>query len=1471
MTEPTNSGTTNTESQFDPNLWNQTNAQLQEQDRQQSSITGDLPNAYVGGLLKAGQAFKNIGDKLTSAIGVADEPADDASAAVDRSRLLKTTTGRIAQELTAFTAVNAPLAIAGGEALGTVGLTGKTAAAASFAVKDVLAPVVTQKALYGDHAAVLANLIESNPKLSNPITRFLAVGPDDSTATATLKQALDGTFLSVTSHFGLRWITSLAKGDEKGATEALQASERFRNLVGQVTDAAPQIKPQEVQDAFTPILGLARSARKSVEDWLADRPLKFVSADKEAAGALNQENALAGPRNYDAGNLLSKLEEAAGGGKKTKSVRRFVFNAEYTGEGLAKVLGTNTDAIPHLRAAGLIERTEQGTYKLNPDSFPGEVLNQQVEADAVGPKSAVPVVPPEGMSQAVREDYARRGVPLRPVSQDALPVEGVTPQPLELAGQPKTPSEAIPLEGGTPPPDPYEVKQDIIRKGWIKFAQDGSTVIGLFKSADVSTLNHELFHYVRRYGLSDGMQDSLATALGVSKAELGSTDVEEKAARLYERYLADGKAPNAELQPVFDRVKQAMSDIYKDVNASEIGNVVSPEVRAVFDQITAGDKVDLAGAAKEAASASTLDQVFSPDAVKRFSSDLRSSLKSGQSFSEAAYNARTHFNWNRINTVEDAKAVQAKLIEFLETEHGKLGSEPIKLVDAAKLARDIADDLSVDPDSLAKLTADAQASKGLATRLVAYRIFRNSLARQAGDLNKMVNDRPWDTAVSSRAASANSVLLRVMSEAKDIETNLARGPSFGRIIAGEAGDPLDSALQGLAKDLKGARGPAAQRAVRLTLQMAGDDAGTIKSVVKSMYGVANKALSVINEIHINALISSPKTVSKILMAEFMQAVALPGERVLGGILTGNADAIKDGGRIFLNHILGIADIFHVAGDVEGLTARPLSAAKKAFLVGDSILAPHESDFTGAISAGNLGLDPARNFGKAVNWIGGAVRFPQRTHQAIDELYRQLMFQSSVRSQAFSEAERIGLKSGSSEWGNFVSKYVQDSFGEGGIANNAEAMKLANAATFNQQLTGLSKRVQDAVNAHPALRLLIPFVKKPTNLFRTFGQYTPVIGPIFDTEFRNALLSSDPALRASAVGRLAVGSGFWALAVGAVASGRLTGGGPPNRVAKQRLMETGWQPYSFVSTLPDGSKSYTSYRSIEPINRILSIAADYHEIGNHLKDDDRDSVAAAMVGALAHGLTNETYITSIRQAAEAISSDSGPDAASRFADSFAGGFVPQIVSQANPDNYLRRVSGLIDTLKRRIPGMSDVLPPVRSLFGEPVPLTPGRQAWGTGTKLAMMANPLAYSHTAPDSVKNEIANLRFGFTPPPRKYQGIELSLFKNAQGQDAADRLAELVGHVQINGQHVHQAMEGLMNSQHYQSLPTPSTDNDTTNGRVMEVNRVMLRYREAAERQMLREYPDVQKAILAARRQAIQNRQPQTSPTMAVLSRLSK
>lgn len=110
-------------------------------------------------------------------------------------------------------------------------------------------------------------------------------------------------------------------------------------------------------------------------------------------------------------------------------------------------------------------------------------------------------------------------------------------------------------------------------KGAVEFMEDGKLIIHALESPDFSTMVHELAHV---------FETDLNSEENIVVKNFGGS---EAFARGFERYLRDGSAPTKELQNLFDKFKQWLSDIYQSLKGSPIEKNVTPEIKNIFDRL----------------------------------------------------------------------------------------------------------------------------------------------------------------------------------------------------------------------------------------------------------------------------------------------------------------------------------------------------------------------------------------------------------------------------------------------------------------------------------------------------------------------------------------------------------------------------------------------------------------------------------------------------------------------------------------------------------------------------------------------------------------------------------------------------------------------------------------------------------------------------------------------------------------------
>lgn len=137
--------------------------------------------------------------------------------------------------------------------------------------------------------------------------------------------------------------------------------------------------------------------------------------------------------------------------------------------------------------------------------------------------------------------------------------------------------------------EPYNA----VVKGAVDVGTEGRYIVSLFQNADISTLVHETAHIFRRTVLDADMLEQAERALGVKDGKW-TVKNEEDFAVAFEKYLAEGKAPVKGLEAMFEAFKSWLTQIYMKLSQSPMEQDFSPEIRKVFDQLFAEERVRMA-------------------------------------------------------------------------------------------------------------------------------------------------------------------------------------------------------------------------------------------------------------------------------------------------------------------------------------------------------------------------------------------------------------------------------------------------------------------------------------------------------------------------------------------------------------------------------------------------------------------------------------------------------------------------------------------------------------------------------------------------------------------------------------------------------------------------------------------------------------------------------------------------------------
>lgn len=595
---------------------------------------------------------------------------------------------------------------------------------------------------------------------------------------------------------------------------------------------------------------------------------------------------------------------------------------------------------------------------------------------------------------------------------------------------------------------------------------------------------------------------------------------------------------------------------------------------------------------------------------------------------------------------------------------------------------------------------------------------------------------------------------------------------------------------------------------------------------------------------VNNLVSGPKTQLINLTTNAYMLGVRPLERILGaGYMAARGQA--GASRVYREAIRQY--VYMGANFMESWRA-----AMDAFVLNDSVLAPHRSEVhTSAglapvnLEQGIMGLKPmtspqalAANAGKIATL---AIGLPTRSLGFVDELMKQITYRSKVAASAYvdglDEAFGKGLTGDTAT--AYVKAFVDDrigaAFDDTGRALDPKALREAQIATFQQELLpdSLGKSLQTLASRHPGFRLMVPFIKTPTNVMRYGWKMTPGLN-MLQTEFREALSGMHGAeAKASAVGQMTMGMLFMGTAAYAVSQGNITGGGPSDPKAKAALMATGWQPYSLVLENGDGSKTYVPFGRLDPVAIPMAMMADmmdcYHNLGEQ-ESPALEQASAAMLIAMAKQFTDKTYLQGINQMMQAMTD---PDQSmKRVAGQTAANFVPYSAAmrQLNPDQHLHDAQTMVDKVRATIPGLSATVPMRYDALGQPV-MRPGLWSSDDGQALSMELQRLA---------------IETGHTlgPPGSDLRGVDLRTITMENGRNAYEQYQLWAGNPTGQGMSLATILSKRIQSEAYQLLP--DGDATTKGTKLWMLMGIVSSYRERAAMMLLRDV-NVRNAFRAA------------------------
>ena len=619
----------------------------------------------------------------------------------------------------------------------------------------------------------------------------------------------------------------------------------------------------------------------------------------------------------------------------------------------------------------------------------------------------------------------------------------------------------------------------------------------------------------------------------------------------------------------------------------------------------------------------------------------------------------------------------------------------------------------------------------------------------------------------------------------------------------------------------------------------------------------NRTWEVANEIWINALLSNPKTQLVNAIGNGITAMVKPLEDKMGANISAML-AGKDIGRVTKYNQLSqeagstFAGLFRYVGEA-------LKMGGKAFRRGELILEGTE---------GMSKIDTGTNKATGTGAFGQTVRLPSRALNAGDEAFKQVNYRSKLSAIATRKAQELGLKG--KEFNDFVERYYKDGFDEFGRGLDEEALAYAREATYTNELTGFTKKFQEAVNEYPVLKQLFPFIRTPFQLAKSIVDRSPVA---LTYRMRHLLgQSNDPKMIAKARGQMAMGTMLFSTAfifekMGILQSatnkvddpekgkGKILDKFKDSELMRFKKSELNFKPYSFVVNgvqIPFGrldpygaffglvADISTNYQKLTQ-DEIEKLGADMQMFLFNMSEDnplsllDKSGIAGkAVFRATRDNLLSKTYLQTVHEIVNALYSQD-ERAVKRYFANKIGSYYPNVLTKILNDKYLRDATDFIEQLKFRT-GLGNPAEPKFNFMGKAHSNKEGDiERLFNNLISPVTATPLEEGKIVADEI------LRLGKAPEVlKKYQNNVDYTDYEYKGKSAYWRLNTLLNTVVIEDMTLEQKLEQVIQSAEYQGLTAPlKTDKGISDvgGKYTRIQEVYAKYKTQADAQFRTEW----------------------------------
>jgi hypothetical protein len=385
--------------------------------------------------------------------------------------------------------------------------------------------------------------------------------------------------------------------------------------------------------------------------------------------------------------------------------------------------------------------------------------------------------------------------------------------------------------------------------------------------------------------------------------------------------------------------------------------------------------------------------------------------------------------------------------------------------------------------------------------------------------------------------------------------------------------------------------------------------------------------------------------------------------------------------------------------------------------------------------------------------GKIIRIPSRALEVQDELFKGISRRGELASLAYQRALKEA-KGDKVELERLYKKYLDNPT----KAMQKQADEFARYQTFQNDLIGWPKSVQEFARKHPGFRYLVPFIRTPVNILK-YARDRSLLAPTTKAFWKD--IRAGGRKRDQAVARLTMGAGITGTIGYMFGEGLVTGGGPSDPGERASLLATGWQPYSFKI-----GDTYYSYARMEPLSTVVGVTADFFTLQDYLEKDEAENIATLLPMSLAKNVFDKTFLQGISNFIEAVLY---PERyGQKYLEGMAASVLPNVLPQIarGVDPTLRQTEGFLDVLQSRTPFLSKKLPARLDAWGDEIVRVgytkpEDTEQWQALTAATNVLDPIRQSQVDKSSpIKSEVARLGMKISRPDKTMTlaGVDVEL-----------------------------------------------------------------------------------------------------------------